>query len=171
MTYRFTHDPESGAIYIRLREGRYHETIPLGDPGLGAGVDVDNEGNVLGVEFLSFEEFVEVVASYGGRLELPERVEDLDSPAPLARPQSYGRYEPEDLRRAMSKLTSRQKEVLRLRYMEGLETSEVADRLGVSYLTVRQLHSASLQALRNALGEGKPEKVDDASLEAFLSTL
>jgi uncharacterized protein YuzE len=73
-TYRITHDPQSGAFYIRLREGRYHETIPLGDPGLGAGVDVDDEGNVLGLEFLSFEEFAEVVNDRGGALELPERL-------------------------------------------------------------------------------------------------
>ena len=79
MMYRFTHDPESGAIYVRLREGTYRETIPLGDPGLGAGVDVDDEGYVLGVEFLSFEEYAEVVAARGGRLELPERVEEIDN--------------------------------------------------------------------------------------------
>ena len=54
MTYRFEHDPESGAFYIRLRDGDYHETISLGEPGFG--VDVDAEGNVLGFEFLSFEE-------------------------------------------------------------------------------------------------------------------
>ena len=52
------HDPESGAFYIRVRNGEYHETIPLGEPGFGAGVDVDAEGNVLGFEFLSFEEYV-----------------------------------------------------------------------------------------------------------------
>jgi uncharacterized protein YuzE len=74
MTYRISHDPESGALYVRLREGEYHETISLGDPGLGAGVDVDAQGNVLGVEFLSFEEFAEVVADSGGALELPENL-------------------------------------------------------------------------------------------------
>lgn len=82
MTYRITHDPESGAFYVRLREGTYNETVPLGDdPGLGAGVDVDEEGNVLGLEFLSFEEFAEAVAERGGALELPERLE-LRDPTP-----------------------------------------------------------------------------------------
>ena len=61
MTYRFEHDPESGAFYIRVREGEYHETIPLEEPGFGAGVDVDAEGNVLGFEFLSFAEYGELV--------------------------------------------------------------------------------------------------------------
>ncbi len=76
MTYRFEHDPQSGAWYIRVREGAYHETIPLAEPGFGAGVDVDADGNVLGVEFLSFEEYAELVARNGGKLSLPERIED-----------------------------------------------------------------------------------------------
>ena len=32
MPYRFEYDPESGAFYIRVRDGEYHETIPLGSP-------------------------------------------------------------------------------------------------------------------------------------------
>lgn len=74
MTYRFEHDPESGALYLRVREGEYHETIPLVEPGFGAGVDVDAEGNVLGFEFLSFEEYAEVLARHGGELEIPDRL-------------------------------------------------------------------------------------------------
>lgn len=74
MTYRLTHDPESGAGYIRLRDGQYAETIhPTG--GEGFGVDVDPEGYVLGVEFLSFAEYAEVIARSGGALMLPERIE------------------------------------------------------------------------------------------------
>lgn len=79
MTYRFEHDPQSGAFYVHVRDGAYRETIPLVDPGFGAGVDVDAEGNVLGFEFLSFEEYAGVLARAGGTLEIPERVEDLDS--------------------------------------------------------------------------------------------
>lgn len=81
MSYHFEHDPESGAFYIRVREGEYHETIALAEPGFGAGVDVDAEGYVLGFEFLSFEEYAELLARAGGKLEIPEklRVEDLDS--------------------------------------------------------------------------------------------
>ena len=57
MTYTFEHDPESEAFYIRVREGDYHETI-LRASRLRRRVDVDAEGNVLGFEFLSFEEYV-----------------------------------------------------------------------------------------------------------------
>ena len=73
MAYRLEHDPESGAFYIRLRDGEYHETIPLEGPGLGAGVDVDAEGNVLGFEFLSFAEYAELIDQAGGSLEVPEQ--------------------------------------------------------------------------------------------------
>ena len=73
---KIRHDPVSGAFYIKIREGEYEETVPLADPGFGAAADIDREGNVLGLEFLSFEEFAEIIAEHGGRLELPERIED-----------------------------------------------------------------------------------------------
>jgi uncharacterized protein YuzE len=74
MAYRFEYDPESGAMYFRLRAGEISHTAPLGEPALGASLDLDAEGNVLGVEFLSFEEFAELVVSAGGTLELPENL-------------------------------------------------------------------------------------------------
>ena len=79
MTYRFEHDPQSGAFYIKLGEGEYWETIPLAEPGFGAGVDVDADGNVLGVEFLSFEEYAELLARAGGKLQIPDHVEASES--------------------------------------------------------------------------------------------
>ncbi len=124
MPYRFEYDPESGAFYIRVKDGEYHETIPLGEPGFGAGVDVDAEGNVLGFEFLSFEEYVEFI-DHAGSLEVPERlettpVEEDPSPAEL-----------------MAALTPREREVLRL-LTEGLTTQEVASRLSISPAAVKQ---------------------------------
>ena len=74
MAYKLEHDPESGAFYIRVRDGEYHETIPLKGPGLGAGVDVDAEGNVLGFEFLSFAEYAELIDQAGGSLEVPDQL-------------------------------------------------------------------------------------------------
>ena len=62
-------DKESGAFYITIRDGEYSETLDLVDPGFGAYVDIDDEGNVLGLEFLSFEEFAEITAE---GLEIPE---------------------------------------------------------------------------------------------------
>ena len=124
MTYRFEHDPESGAFYIRVRDGEYHETIPLGEPGFGAGVDVDSEGNVLGFEFLSFEEYAEAVDDAAGSLEVPERLEITP----------YQHPGPAEI---MSSLTPREREVLQL-LAEGLTNQEVADRLSISQGTVKQ---------------------------------
>ena len=73
---RFEFNPESGAIYVRVREGQIEETLDLAEPGFGAHLDIDREGNVMGVEFLSLQEFKELVARAGGTLEFPERVED-----------------------------------------------------------------------------------------------
>ena len=76
---RLEFDPESGALYIHVREGDAEETLAVAEPGFGAHVDVDREGNVLGLEFLSFEEYAEPVTRFGGALEIPERVEDCTS--------------------------------------------------------------------------------------------
>lgn len=124
MPYRFEYDPESGAFYIRVRDGEYHETIPLGEPGFGAGVDVDAQGNILGFEFLSFEEYVEFI-DHAGSLEVPERLETMpveEDPSPAE---------------LMAALTPREREVLRL-LTEGLTIQEVASRLSISQAAVKQ---------------------------------
>ena len=69
-------DKESGAFYLTIRDGEYSETLDLIDPGFGAYVDIDAKGNVLGVEFLSFEEFAEITEN---GLEIPDRVEDAEA--------------------------------------------------------------------------------------------
>ena len=76
---RMTHDPESGAWYVRVRDGEIEETVELAGPGFGARADIDREGNILGLEFLSFGEYAELVARYGGALELPEKIEDPET--------------------------------------------------------------------------------------------
>ncbi len=178
MTYKFTHDPESGAFYVRLREGTYHETIPLLDPGFGAGVDVDAEGNVLGLEFLSFEEYAELLARHGGVLELPERLalseEHIAAPfrweAEHERiPRRYGGYTREELEKALASLSSEEQEVLHLLYFEALGNQEVADRLGTTAARVSRARRAALRNLRDALGR-EWSAADDATLEAFLAT-
>jgi uncharacterized protein YuzE len=83
---RIRFDKESGAFYITLREGKVHETLDLAEPTFGAYADIDNEGNVLGLEFLSFEEFSELTDSSAGGFEIPERIEDIE--AFIARPEA-----------------------------------------------------------------------------------
>lgn len=73
---RFERDPESGAFYVRFQEGEIEETLDLAEPGFGAQIDIDHEGNVLGVEFLSFKEYADLIRRSGGVLELPRKIED-----------------------------------------------------------------------------------------------
>lgn len=73
---RLTYDKESGALYFKVREGRYSETLPLAEPGFGASLDLDEDGYVLGAEFLSTREMTEFIERMGGALELPVWVED-----------------------------------------------------------------------------------------------
>ncbi|MBA2714856.1 MAG: DUF2283 domain-containing protein [Rubrobacteraceae bacterium] len=70
---RFRYDPQSGALYFRLREGKIEETLDLPSPG--GYMDVDPEGNVMGLEFLSLQEYVTFLSGFGGEVELPERVD------------------------------------------------------------------------------------------------
>lgn len=70
---RFRYDPESGALYFRVHEGEIEETLDLPSPG--GYMDVDRDGKVLGLEFLSLQEFVMFLSGFGGEVELPERVD------------------------------------------------------------------------------------------------
>lgn len=73
---KFRYDPQSGALYVRLREGRVDETLPLAE---GVYFDIDAEGRVLGAEFLSLEEFAEWASQEGIEVQLPDRIEDPNS--------------------------------------------------------------------------------------------
>lgn len=70
---RFRYDPQSGALYFRVREGRIEETLELPSPG--AYMDVNEAGEVMGLEFLSLQEFVTFLSGFGGEVEPPERVD------------------------------------------------------------------------------------------------
>ena len=70
---RFRYDPTAGALYFRLREGPIEETLELPSPGVY--MDVNETGEVMGLEFLSLQEFVMFLSCFGGEVELPEQVE------------------------------------------------------------------------------------------------
>lgn len=69
-----SHDSESGALYLKLREGRYDHTEDFSEKA-DVYLDVDADGNVLGLEALSFDDLAQAIGERGGRLELPERLE------------------------------------------------------------------------------------------------
>lgn len=167
MTYTFRYDHESGAFYIRVREGEYAETVDLVGPGFGAYMDVDQEGNVLGFEFLSFEEFAEFIERNDGNVEIPERVRET---AVFRWSSAENRPEVQGLRDALESLPFEEQEVLRQRYMEGLTTSDMAERKGTSVAEVVQDIHTALRALKRALGT-VPEDKEDSSLEEALTRI
>ena len=85
---RIVHDKVSGALYIKIREGKPDHAEDFSERA-DVYVDVDAEGNVLGLEALSFEDLAQAIEERGGNLEVPERLamlaevgRDLDRPIP-----------------------------------------------------------------------------------------
>lgn len=70
---RINHDKESGVLYIKLRDGEYDHTEDFSESA-DVFLDVDRNGNVLGLEALSFEDLAMAVEGQGGKLEVPERL-------------------------------------------------------------------------------------------------
>jgi uncharacterized protein YuzE len=68
---RIRHDKQSGTLYIKLREGQYDPTEDFSERA-DVYLDVDADGNVLGLEALSFENLAIAVEERGGELELLE---------------------------------------------------------------------------------------------------
>jgi RNA polymerase sigma-70 factor (ECF subfamily) len=62
------------------------------------------------------------------------------------------------VRAALARLRERDREVLVLRYLEGLSTRDVAATLGVSEGAVKMRHLRALDALRRLLGGEDPEE-------------
>ncbi len=68
---RLDHDKVSGALYIKLRDGEYDHTEDFSEDA-DVYLDVDRDGNVLGLEALSFEDLAQAIGERGGKLEVPE---------------------------------------------------------------------------------------------------
>jgi RNA polymerase sigma-70 factor (ECF subfamily) len=66
-----------------------------------------------------------------------------------------------DLARALRRLPRRQRQVVVLRYLADWSENDVATALGVSGGAVKSHASRGLAALRQQLGTGRPEGVDD----------
>lgn len=56
---------------------------------------------------------------------------------------------------ALKALTERERDTVILHYYRGWKFKEIADRMGLSYTTVKAAHSSALAKLRRNLGEGQ----------------
>ena len=146
-------------------EGEYSETLDLVDPGFGAYVDLDAEGNILAFEFLSFEEFTGYIESKGGRVELPDRLPEHSA----SQPQRGVRPELRKVQEAFESLDPRLQKVLRLRIMEGFSLAKTAEELDISVAVARRDLQIGLQEMRKSLGspQGDIEEEDRSLKEAL----
>jgi uncharacterized protein YuzE len=60
-------------LYLALGEGPAAETVEIEE---SVYVDLDGSGHPIGIEFLNAEDFLPFLARRGGRLLLPEFVDD-----------------------------------------------------------------------------------------------
>ena len=189
MTYRFKFDPESGAMYFRFRDGEISETVQVNETGFGAYLDIDAEGRVLGVEFLSLEEFKELLAQTGGKLVIPEWFgadapdvggtvgnigeapsQALTAAAPPIRRRALSDHDRALLEEAVASLDPTQRQILRLYFHDGYTLKETAEHLGISIATAYQKMRSALDQVRDRL-RGEAPAEDQRSLEAALSML
>lgn len=71
-----------------------------------------------------------------------------------AEEKGFSEFENADLlRRGMEQLTPKQREVIRLRFFENLSQREVAQRIGVSQMSVSRTERSALEQLRKAVTE------------------
>ena len=61
-------------MYIKIRSGEYDHTEDFSERA-DVYLDVDAEGNVLGIEALSPEDLAVAVEERGGSLDVPEKIE------------------------------------------------------------------------------------------------
>lgn len=135
---RFRYDPESGAMYIRVREGEISETLEMGG---GCYLDIAADGTVRGLECLSLDEFRELIERSGGELKLPDRV--------LVAEEVFERSERDPF--SLEDITDpTNKRVLELHFLEGLSYQEIADILGVPLATVYTRLRAGLETLKES---------------------
>lgn len=90
-----------------------------------------------------------------------------DETTPLPDEEALGHIQAEQLHRAISRLSTSQRQALSLYYFEEKTTRDAADALGWSEPTFRRRRDAAIQRLREHLGVGVPEF--DIGLAAWLS--
>lgn len=164
---RIERDAQYDVLYIELKEGEAERTVDLDD---GVHMDLDDEGRVLGVEFLSLGAFERYLKRHNGQVEIPDRVEVQGVP----RHRSYRPTERDDrssIKEAVALLAPAQQEILRLRYHEGLGLEEIAEHLDISIATTRTRIKIALRQLGTKLRENAPTVEDERSLEAALREL
>ncbi len=80
-----------------------------------------------------------------------DEAQAIAAPGPSPHEQSELQFETRSMRQAMQCLTTDQRDVLLMRFIDGMETSEIATRMGKSEGAVRALQMRGLQMLSRLL--------------------
>lgn len=174
---RIERDAQHDVLYIELREGEAEHTVDLDD---GVHMDLDDEGRVLGVEFLSLGAFERYLERHDGQLYIPDRVQGQDVPRLRTyRPAAHDQRLLVEV--ALASLDPAQQEILRLHFYDGLGLEEIAEHLDVPIATVYQKIRIALGQLKTALEQLRtnlsnlrkeaPTLEDERPLEAALREL
>ncbi len=75
---RFEYDKDAGAMYVYLREIPDGAAVHTEELEPGVYLDADEEGRVLGVEFLDMTFFWKHMERNDGRLTVPEHVDAVE---------------------------------------------------------------------------------------------
>ena len=70
MTFKL--DPEVNALYITLKDGDVAQTVEFEDDIY---LDTDQDGQVMGIEFVDATDFIAFMARHGGEVRIPEHFE------------------------------------------------------------------------------------------------
>jgi uncharacterized protein YuzE len=71
---KVTYDPSVDSHYVTVREGTIATTVEVGDDVY---YDLDDEGFVVGAEFLSSDALLEHISDNNGQIGIPERLDPL----------------------------------------------------------------------------------------------
>lgn len=64
-------DKQANALYVRVRQGDVSQTVEFAEDVY---LDVDENGDVLGAEFVYADDFFSLLGRLEGRLDIPEHV-------------------------------------------------------------------------------------------------
>ena len=71
---RIEYSPSAGALYLRIQSGDVAETVEIEDMIY---VDVDADGQPLGVEFVDAQGFLPFLERHAGALDVPHDLAEL----------------------------------------------------------------------------------------------
>jgi len=122
---------------------------------LGRAPRVDELAQHMGVEEDEVLEAMEAAASQPVSLDMQTSDEDEDlslSSVLGTEEKGFSQFETADmLKRGMARLTEQQREIIYLRFFENLSQREVAQRIGVSQMSVSRAERGALEKMREAL--------------------